>query len=113
MRRFRWWHTLLGHNMSVHIVDAWRCRTDCTDCGDSWAWWRHWLGTIAFRQDWNNPLREKGNLMLTNEQAAHEITKQILIENIPNIGIAANALAASIIAALAEVELITEDEGHE
>jgi hypothetical protein len=51
--------------------------------------------------------------MLTNEQAAHEITKQILIENIPNIGIAANALAASIIAALAEVELITEDEGHE
>lgn len=55
--------------------------------------------------------------MMTNEQAAHEITKQILIENVPNIGIAANALAACIITALAEVELIpsgqffTNDEG--
>ena len=48
--------------------------------------------------------------MLTNEQAAREITKQVLIESPYRLGVAADALATSIVAALAEVELITDDE---
>ena len=44
---------------------------------------------------------------MTDEEAATEISKQVLIESIPHIGeVAALAVATRIVSALVEVEII-------